>query len=101
MIAYKSSCPDITVMKKFIAPLVFMSLLSLTACWGGNPAAPPASPSEETNLGSGVSTESPGTKESPTIDEQIKDVSQHNGDITQADREKLNNVPVIPDVFDK
>jgi hypothetical protein len=87
-------------MKKPICQVVlFMSLIALTGCNHSTPAPAPAP--AQNGVVSTPSTVTPKNTAGPSIDDQMKDLKEHNGDIPQQERDRLNNVPVIPDVFDK
>lgn len=83
-------------MKKFLVPLVFVSLFSLTGCWGGDtePSAPAPASTTTTAPAQTKAT-------SPSIDDQIQDLKTNNGSVPQDKLDKLNKVPVVPDVFGK
>lgn len=93
--------PDIQDMKRTVLlALAFVSLLGITGCDNDTPKPVPAVSQEvETQVLPG--NPAPQETGSPTIDEQMDELREKNGDIPQEERDRLNNVPVIPDVFDK
>lgn len=90
---------DIDSMKKsFAALFLLIPLLSLTACFGsGDPQAPAKPSAPATAIPSQQAPQTQAT--TPSIDSQIQDLNQHNGNINPEDQQKLNNNPLVPGAF--
>jgi len=91
-------------MKKYLSQVILLvSLIALTGCDKEMPEPAPSAPVEGVVGTPEVfipDTANP-AKEGSNIDEQIGELRKNNGDIPQEERDRLNNVPAIPDVFDK
>lgn len=93
-------------MKKFLSQALFIvSLFAIVGCDTNMPEpvpadSVPAGTSDEI-VGTPHVTEAEDEAGSPSIEEQMDGLRENNGDIPQEERDRLNNVPVIPDVFDK
>lgn len=87
-------------MKKLFGILgIIVSLAALSGCDNNSTGEPVPAVSPEGVVSTPHVTVPETTN--PAIDEQIADLRENNGDIPQEERDRLNNVPVIPDVFDK
>jgi hypothetical protein len=84
--------------RKFAALFLLTPLLSLTACFSsGDPQAPAK---VTTPAAANPTQQAPQNQAaSPSIDSQIQDLNQHNGNINPEDQQKLNNNPLVPGAF--
>lgn len=83
--------------KKFAALFLLVPLLSLTACFGSGDPQAPAQPTAPSAISTQQAPQNQAT--SPSIDSQMQDLSQHNGNINPEDQQKLNNNPLVPGAF--
>lgn len=86
------------MMRKLAALCLLIPLLSLTACFNsGDPQAPEQPSAPTTASPSQQVAQNQATN--PSIDSQIQDLNQHNGNINPEDQQKLNNNPLVPGAF--